>query len=399
LKGNSITDIHPSTFGNNSKIEYLDLSTNSLTVMHSHTFLYNRNLKFLLLRNNSILDISDTDFLSGINPTYLDLSGNRIRYLDSSVFRKKEQLETLILSENLLINLEPGIFRDCTNLRNLSLSANRISEIIISSFYGLENLEQLDLSNNNIEVLKPSVFNSFSFIKNRQNHQLSKLRHINLAQNIMQSFNFELYFPVSSNSVSSTREFQLDYLNVSSNRLTTLDVASVKWLTHTTAVIDLTANPRNCDCSVLLEVWRGLEHKLTLRCASPRQLEGKCWDVMEVFCLADDMNYRSPETVSPSTERKAVGEVIAQNGSLSVSTTTLIVTGVILVCTIGGGLILAKVVKRKRNIPNTPKHCDVYAPRVSYVSVHSYTDVDSGPSSVSVHSNADVLSDSNTGKG
>jgi len=42
---------------------------------------------------------------------------------------------------------------------------------------------------------------------------------------------------------------------------------------------------------------------------------------------------------------------------------SLIVNGVLLVCAIGGGLIFAKVVKRLRKRPKTPKYCDVYAPR------------------------------------
>jgi hypothetical protein len=80
----------------------------------------------------------------------------------------------------------------------------------------------------------------------------------------------------------------------------------MQWLNRTTAVTDLTANPWNCDCSVLLEVWRGLKYKLTLQCASPGELEGKSWDEMEEFCSqsANDINYTSPVAVSPDTERK-----------------------------------------------------------------------------------------------
>jgi hypothetical protein len=152
------------------------------------------------------------------------------------------------------------------------------------------------------------------------------LKRLNLAQNKIQSFNLELYFPISSNSVSSTPTFQLDYLNVSSNRLTTLDVASMQWLNRTTAVTDMTANLWNCDCSVLLEVWRGLKHKLTLQCASPGELQGKSWDVMEEFCsqAADD---------KPNTA-----------GGPSVLTTTLIVICVLVISALGGGLALAKVI-------------------------------------------------------
>jgi hypothetical protein len=150
----------------------------------------------------------------------------------------------------------------------------------------------------------------------------------------------------------------------------------MKWLNHTTTVTDLTANPWNCDCSVLLEVWLGLKHKLTLHCASPRQLQGKSWDVIEEFCshVDEDMKKESntsSESLSPRTGRKEESGVHTNNGGPSVVTTTLIVTGVLLVCGIGGGLILAKVMKRRRNRPKTPEYCDIYAPRASYVSVLS----------------------------
>jgi Leucine-rich repeat (LRR) protein len=70
-------------------MEYLDLSTKLLNVVHSNTFQYNVNLKFLSLRNNNIIYIIKSGFLSGTNPTYLDLSGNSIKYLDNSVFGKQ----------------------------------------------------------------------------------------------------------------------------------------------------------------------------------------------------------------------------------------------------------------------------------------------------------------------
>jgi Leucine-rich repeat (LRR) protein len=217
-------------------------------VIHSDTFQHNVNLKFLLLTNNNIFDISNTDFLSAINPTYLDLSGNRIRYLDSSVFRKQGQLETLIMSDNKLRNLEPGIFGDCTNLSYLSLSANSISEISRYAFNGLEHLEQLDLSNNNIEELNPLLFESLSISTNQHNYQVPNLKHLNLAQNKIRLFNFELFFPLNTNPVTSDPTYQLVSLNVSSNRLDSLDATSVRWLKHTAALTDLSGNPWICKC-------------------------------------------------------------------------------------------------------------------------------------------------------
>jgi len=201
----------------------------------------------------------------------------------------------------------------------------------------------LDLSNNNIEELNSVVFHNTLNRTNGQNNQASKLKRLNLTRNMIRTFKFELFFPMNSNSDSSNT-FQFEYLNLSSNRLTTLAVASMKWLNHTTADTDLTANPWNCDCSVLLEVWRGLKHKLTLHCASPRVLQGKSWDVIEEFCSL----VKGP----------------------SVVTITVIVTGVLLICAIGGGLNLLKVVKRRRNKQKTSEYCDVYAPRTSHISLH-----------------------------
>jgi hypothetical protein len=372
-------------------------------VIYSNTFQYNVNLQSLSLTNNNILDIK-TGFLSGINLTYLDLSGNRIKYLDNSVFRNQGQLETLILSQNMLQSLESGIFSDCAKLRSLYLSVNSISDISVSLFSGLEYLEHLDLSNNNIQVINPLVFNAFAISTNRQNHEESKLKHLNLAQNKIEFISFELFFPMDSNSDSSNPTFQLHYLNVSSNRLTTLDVASMKWLNQTTAVTDLTANPWNCDCSVLLEVWRGLKHKLTLYCGSPRQLQGKSWDVTEEFCshVHEVMNLKSntsSEAVSPRTGRTDESEVSMQRGGPSVVTTTLIVTGVLLGCAIVGGIILVPVVKRRRNKLKMQEYCDVYASRVSYVSIPSYSEVGEGPYDVSVQYYTDVDSDSRNATG
>jgi hypothetical protein len=126
-------------------------------------------------------------------------------------------------------------------------------------------------------------------------------------------------------------------------------------------------------------------------------LEGKSWDVIEVFCSksAEDMNYKSntsSESVSPMTEHKEEGEVSNKGGGPSVITTALIVIGVLSVCALGGILILANIVKTLRNRPKTPEYWDVYAPRTTYVSVQSYADVGSRPSYLSVESYAEVCS-------
>jgi len=371
FKGNSITDIHPSTFRNNRRVYFVNLSGNKIISIDPESFSENRNLQIVQLENNSISDVHP------------------------SAFRNNSRLRHLDISRNKISSLNPDTFIHNNNLRVLNLQENNITEISNSSFRGLEELEILDLSNNNIEELNPITFHNILTSTNRQNNQPSNLKHVNLAQNMIRSFNFELYFPMNSNSDTSNPTFKLQYLNLSSNRLTTLDVASVNWLNQTTAVTDLTANPWNCDCSVLLEVWRSLKHKLTLHCASPRELQGKSWDVIEVFCsrVPGDMNKNSStssEAVTASAERNDESEVSTQSGSPTVVKITLIVTGVLLVCAIVGGSIVAKVAKRLRKGQKTLDYCDVYAPRASNFSLHSYEEVGVGPSLVTDETYADV---------
>jgi len=92
------------------------------------------------------------------------------------------------------------------------------------------------------------------------------------------------------------------------------------------------------------------------------------------------------ETVRSRAEHNGENEVGAKDGGLFLVKTSLIVTGVLLVCAIGGGIVLVKVVKRRRNKSKTPEYCDVYAPSTSYVRLPSYEEVGSGSSYISVHS-------------
>jgi len=75
------------------------------------------------------------------------------------------------------------------------------------------------------------------------------------------------------------------------------------------------------------------------------------------------------------------------------------VTGVLLVCAFGGGIILAGVMRRRRKRPRISEYCDDYAPKATHISVQSYAEVGSGPSYVTVQSYADVRSDSSNATG
>ena len=157
-------------------------------------------------------------------------------------------------------------------------------------------------------------------------------------------------------------------LNVSSNRLDSLDVTSVRRLKHTAAVTDRSGNPWKCECSGLGEAWRELRHKLTVNCAPSEDRKGRTWDVIEEdlcpngYTLPEhsDTDYPNMKTSvmnSSSTAESEGAEEVPdsdnwttnsllindRNGSSSLMTTILIVIGVLSGCIlIAGGIILAK---------------------------------------------------------
>jgi len=119
---------------------------------------------------------------------------------------------------------------------------------------------------------------------------------------------------------------------------------------------------------------------------------GGIFVVTTTIIVMNNESKTSSEVVSTSTVHKVESEVSTKSGGTFILTTTLIVTGVLLVCAIGGGIILVKVVKRRRNELKRPEYCDVYVPRASNARINTYEEVGAEASSISAQSYTDVSS-------
>jgi len=199
---------------------------------------------------------------------------------------------------------------------------------------------------------------------------------------------------------------------VSSNRLDSLDIASVRWLKHTAAVTDLSGNPWKCECSALGEAWRELRYKLTVNCASPEDRTGRTWDVIEDLCPSthifatfsstDNPNLKTTGMSQSSTAESESAEEFAKsdkpttnslfigdrNVNSSLTPTILIVISVLSGCIlIAGCIILVVLVKKLTDSSNTPQNNNVYSPGTSYVQVpsESLTDLNSNRDCANEH--------------
>jgi Leucine-rich repeat (LRR) protein len=384
LANNTVKTLHLIYAWNNTLLYKLDLSGNKIGLISIDMIYLNADIKCLLLNNNNITDIA---------PLYLD---------------RQTQLETLILSNNQLTHLRPKLFSTHTNLLNLSLAGNYISYISRMAFYGLEQLERLDLSNNNIAVLSPVVFRHLLAYKLVQKFNVLKLKHLNLAGNKIRSFDLQEYFPLRRNCDTFGRSFELVSLDLSANRLDSLNTTSVNWLKESNTLTYLGGNPWRCECSALQGAWRELRKKLTLHCASPKHLEGQTWNVIgnmcyntSLFAELDSAVGHIPNTSVPTPSLPTeieVGELLMKNNATDESgningaspsvITALVVAGVLLVCLlVGGGFIVVHLVKKSKKRSVQTEYWDVYAPRTD-VSQPEYcepyalgTDVSVRPSS------------------
>ncbi len=119
-----------------SKLEYLNLDDNELTIIPPDLFKEMTSLKTLSIRRN------------------------RLKVLPNRIFRKLTNLEKLHLDDNKLENFPEGVFQSQINLLVLSLTSNRLTSIPRNAFYSLTNLRRLFLNSNSLETVPSKLFSN-----------------------------------------------------------------------------------------------------------------------------------------------------------------------------------------------------------------------------------------------
>lgn len=220
------TDIFPSIKVLNLKPVHKALSVKLAPKMFQRF----RNVKILNLSNCSIPQLPNDVFFGLRYASDIDLSYNRIRSINGIVFKNLPALQTLLLRGNPLI-------------------LNPFTTIISDT------LRELDVGECGLKTVPVHTFSN-----------VNRLTHLSLDGNQLQT----IYYQSIPNN--------LRYLNLAGNKITNVPTKVLLSLSFLRR-IDLSENPVNCTCSLMLmQDWfsgRGVALENDVICNSPTPYHGK----------------------------------------------------------------------------------------------------------------------------
>ncbi|KAB0792851.1 hypothetical protein PPYR_14810 [Photinus pyralis] len=166
-----------------TQLNVLNLSSNPLTTLRSHSFVYLRGLSQLYLKNCSLQSVESEAFRGLDNLNVLRLSDNLLRVLPQYVFVELSRLRELHLDNNHLYTLQAGDFKGLGALGFLNLSNNQIEALDKDVFQGLAGLDTLILANSKLKRVGVGVFPSTS--------------NLNLANNSLEVLTIDVFSAVT----------------------------------------------------------------------------------------------------------------------------------------------------------------------------------------------------------
>ncbi|XP_063080316.1 leucine-rich repeat and immunoglobulin-like domain-containing nogo receptor-interacting protein 2b [Engraulis encrasicolus] len=176
LSKNKLRSLAPQNFSQLQQLEDLDLSANLLSSVEPGSFRAQPRMRSLRLRGNQ-LTLLPRGALGGLGDLrLLDVSQNKLVILLDDAFEDQLLLETLELSDNELVFVAPRAFRGLLSLRQLALERCNLSAVPGQALAQLRGLESLRLSQLNVAEVPPHVFRNMPRLRHLE------LRHLPLLE-------------------------------------------------------------------------------------------------------------------------------------------------------------------------------------------------------------------------
>eukprot|EP00058_Branchiostoma_floridae_P009005 XP_002594493.1 hypothetical protein BRAFLDRAFT_87685 [Branchiostoma floridae] len=144
ITDNNIAEVTGRQLSKLSLLEYLELSNNKISKIHSGAF-----KKLVKLRSLLLADL-------------LSLRGSQLSSVPVKALRRLRHLKTLILTGLPIKRLMRNSFKKLPKLEELYLNNMELISVSASAFYGLKRLKILDLSKNKLTTLYRDCFGTSS---------------------------------------------------------------------------------------------------------------------------------------------------------------------------------------------------------------------------------------------
>jgi len=356
FSGNNISAVSPSTFyGNNTNVQRLLLSANSLSLLQEGAFKALTSLQELDLGNNNLHNLSSNSFSGLESLTRLDLSYNLLTSLPENIFIPTPKISTIILDFNPIKTLPDNVFHGLIHLRKLDLSGLNLATVHQDMFAGLNiselklssnllknvptkalfqishSLTHLDLSGNPIQTLPQYAFYSLPRLTSVTLEQMTRLTSIesyafwevpSLRTIVLRylpriSFIDEKAFTTTHNStdvVCPMQDFTLSYTTMTSLPEHLLNWQEVKY-------INLHNNRWNCDCLFSWVKGSPIDEKIGhhFYCSAPPRVRGSQLD----WLTKKDFECR-PEDYSRSVQWAVVAGLLVAGTLVSLLTVAVL---------------------------------------------------------------------------
>ncbi|KAJ8958760.1 hypothetical protein NQ314_006376 [Rhamnusium bicolor] len=276
-------DIHSETFSHLKKLIYLDMSDNPLrSIPQYSTQLFIPSLDVLKLKNCSMRTLPVQLFNNLINLKELHLSENPINIINDTFHL--DNLKFIDLSHCDLDYIGDRVFTGLTTLETLVIKNNNYLKKILLFFRdSLDAITSSSLKSLDVSYSEIYAIGRFSL------ENLPKLLELSLARNFLSTLPDDwtadrlVYLDVSGcrikniNNRTFAQMFYLRHINLSGNRLTTIDPSFFPQALY----VRIDDNQWRCDCPKLKNMFEWLieynERVDKLLCDSPEKHEGKTW--------------------------------------------------------------------------------------------------------------------------
>ncbi|KAL3889735.1 hypothetical protein ACJMK2_002064 [Sinanodonta woodiana] len=142
LSDSGIEEIQPGLFESMKNLRTLDISYNTLRVLHKNTFKGLVNLQELVIGNNIYLTT-----------------------IERGAFQDLENISEIYLTHLHISFLGSDTFEGLSKLKKIDLRFSKLSHVENRAFYGLDKLESLIISYNKIKVFDSEIFSGLTYLR------------------------------------------------------------------------------------------------------------------------------------------------------------------------------------------------------------------------------------------